>query len=90
MLVGFGIFPLYLEQPKASPVQGEVGCFSNPEGLLLTCGLDKNFLVGDKLDNPSDIQGIAKAIPLEKALARLMGGSHFASKDAKPHFFTLL
>ena len=59
-----------LASAKASPVQGEVGCFSNPEGLLLTCGLDKNFLVGDKLDNPSDIRGIAKAIPLEKALAR--------------------
>ena len=47
-------FSALLASAKASPVQGEVGCFSNPEGLLQTSGLDKNFQVGDKLDNPSD------------------------------------
>ena len=33
-------FSALLASAKASPVQGEVGCFSNPEGLLQTCEFD--------------------------------------------------
>ena len=43
---------------------GEVGRVNDPEGLLQTSDLDKNFQVCDKLNNPSDIRSLLRKLRL--------------------------
>ena len=69
---------------------GEVGRINDPEGLLQTCGFDGNFKLVQPLTTPQSDGVLQRQYPWKKHLLALVGGSHFASKDAKPHFFTLL